>query len=541
MTHSPVRWVGTQALLIERDTLDDVLALHAALRDTPLPGQVDLVPAARTLLVKYDSHRNAAWAAERIDAINAPPVDERAGQAHEIEVIYDGEDLADVAELTGLDIDDVIAAHTGQTWRAAFSGFAPGFVYMVGENGVLEVPRRESPRTALPAGSVGLAGHFSAVYPRQSPGGWQLIGRTNARLWDLSRDTPALIRPGDTVHYTAVERFSAEAADTAADEITPADDDAHSALEIVNAGMQSVIEDLGRLGQSHLGVSVSGVADEAAARQANRLVGNAPGEAVVETVLGGLALKARSDVVLAGTGAFDHGRITGPNGPRRAIARTPFVLHDGETLETAPPERGLRSYLAVRGGLDVPRVLASRAHDALAGLGPAPLAAGQVLSVGNAGPSHIVGAPEPTTLAAPDDDGAIVLRAVLGPRDDWFDATTIERFIDTPWTVTQQSNRVGVRLALLDDDEAAVPLERCRDGELASEGTVPGAIQIPPAGLPVLFLKDHPITGGYPVLAVVITADLPRAAQLAPGDTARFCLVEPDGHPAGTDTRGAPA
>lgn len=537
MTRAPIRWVGTRAFLVERNTLDDVLALHAVVRDRPLPGQIDLVPAACTLLVQCDCHRNAVQAAERIGTIEPPPINERAGRTHEIEVIYDGEDLADVAEQTGLDIDGVIAVHTGQAWRAAFSGFAPGFVYMVGENDALEVPRRESPRTNVPPGSVALAGHFSAVYPRRSPGGWQLIGRTNARLWDIARETPALIQAGDTVRYTAVEHFSHEAADTAPDEISPTSDDARPAIEIVNAGVQSVIEDLGRAGQSHLGISVSGVADEAAARQANRLAGNPPGAAVIETVLGGLALKARGDLVLAGTGAFDHGRITGPNGPRRTSARAPFVLHDGETLEVASPEQGLRSYLAVRGGLDVPCVLASRAYDALAGLGPAPLAAGHVLPVGDAGPSYIVGTPEPGTLAALDENGAIVLRAVLGPRDDWFDAATINRFTNTSWTVTQQSNRIGVRLALADDDEAAAPLERCRDGELASEGTVPGAIQIPPAGLPVLFLKDHPVTGGYPVIAVVVADDLPRAAQLAPGDTVRFSLVEPDGQPA--DARGA--
>lgn len=523
------RWVGARALLAELDTLDAVLALHAQVAGEPMPGQTDLVPAARTLLVTFDSHRSAARAAERLGEIDAPPIDDRAGRTHEIEVVYDGEDLNNVAELTGLDIDGVIEAHTGQTWRAAFSGFAPGFVYLVGENESLKVPRRESPRTALPPGAVGLAGPFSAIYPRQSPGGWQLIGRTNVRLWDIGRDTPAMIQAGDTVRYVAVERLGERDSEPASDDITPSRESAGPALGIVDAGLQSLIEDLGRVGQSHLGVSVSGVADEAAARQANRLVGNAAGDAVIETVLGGLKIHARGDLVLACTGAAEGAAIDGPNGRRRVAARTPFVLHDGETLAIDSPARGLRSYLAARGGLDVPSVLDSRSRDALSGIGPAPLTAGDRLAVGQPGPAHIVGAPEPDTLAKPEQDGAIVVRVVLGPRHDWFDDATIARFTRTRWQVTQQSNRVGVRLALPENDADSAALTRCRDGELPSEGTAAGAVQIPPSGLPVLFLKDHPVTGGYPVIAVVLAADLPLSAQLAPGDAVRFAIVEPDG------------
>ncbi|WP_111747402.1 5-oxoprolinase subunit B/C family protein [Salinisphaera orenii] len=531
-----LRWAGSRALLAELDSLDDVLALHAHVADERLPGQIDLVPAARTLLVTFDSHRSAARAAERLADIDAPPINDRAGRTHEIEVVYDGEDLNAVAELTGLDIDGVIAAHTGQTWRAAFSGFAPGFVYLAGENDILEVPRRESPRTEVPPGAVALAGPFSAIYPRQSPGGWQLIGRTNARLWDIERDTPAMIQAGDTVRYVAVDRLSERESAPAPDEIAPSCGATEPSLEIIDASLQSLIEDLGRVGQSHLGVSVSGVADESAARQANRLVGNAAGDAVIETVLGGLTIVARGDLVLACTGAAEKATIDGPNGRRRVAARRPFLLHDGETFALEPPSRGLRSYLAARGGLDVPTVLASRSRDALSGIGPAPLTAGDRLAVGEAGPTHVVGASEPDTLAQPDEDGAVVVRVVLGPRHNWFNDETIARFTRTHWQVTQQSNRIGVRLALPEDGDNGAPLTRCRDGELPSEGAVPGAVQIPPSGLPVLFLKDHPVTGGYPVIAVILASDLPRAAQLAPDDTVRFAIVDPDGRPSHSPT-----
>src|SRR5512141_2196239 len=188
-----VRAVGTRAVLAELSGTQDVLALQALLAENPLPGQLDVLAAAETVLVTADSPVSARRIAARRD-----------GELVVIDTVYDGEDLAEVGELTGLGTDGVIAAHTGQIWTVAFAGFAPGFGYMVGENQALEVPRRSSPRTAVPAGSVALAGNYSAVYPRRSPGGWQLIGRTGAAMWDLGREQPALAAPGHQVQYRAV-------------------------------------------------------------------------------------------------------------------------------------------------------------------------------------------------------------------------------------------------------------------------------------------------------------------------------------------------
>ena len=220
-----------------------------------------------------------------------------------IDTVYDGEDLAEVGELTGLGTEGVIAAHTGQTWTVAFAGFAPGFGYMVGENQDLEVPRRSSPRTAVPAGSVALAGNYSAVYPRRSPGGWQLIGHTGARMWDLDREQPALAAPGHRVQFRAVRdivTLAPSCPGTAAHAPAP---EVASGLRIVSPGLQSLIQDLGRYGHSGLGVSAAGALDRASLRRANRLVGNAPSAAAVETVAGGLTVQAVGDQVLAVTGA----------------------------------------------------------------------------------------------------------------------------------------------------------------------------------------------------------------------------------------------
>ncbi|MFI8569500.1 allophanate hydrolase subunit 1 [Rhodococcus sp. NPDC078407] len=191
---------GGNATLVEFDGLDETMAYYRALTLDPPGAVVDVVPAARTVLVTFDGPRQPIldWiaAAEPVVATDAEP----PGSVT-IAVVYDGDDLDEVARLTGLSTTEVVAAHTGQTWTVAFGGFAPGFGYLVGTDTRLHVSRRSSPRTSVPAGSVGLAGEFSGIYPRSSPGGWQLIGHTDAPLWDLDRDPPALLRPGTTVRF----------------------------------------------------------------------------------------------------------------------------------------------------------------------------------------------------------------------------------------------------------------------------------------------------------------------------------------------------
>ena len=519
------RWAGPRALLVELSDLASVLAFHSRLLAEPLPGQLDVVAAAATVLVKFGTHAEALAARTAVGHVDLDAVPRDSSRDVTIEVVYDGEDLAEVGMLTGLGSDGVVAAHTGQLWTAAFGGFAPGFTYLLGENHSLDVPRRSSPRTVVPAGSVALGGTFSAVYPRQSPGGWQLIGRTTAVLWDLERESPALVRPGDRVRYVAVREAVAltpvpPAAPPAARE------DTGPALVVDSPGLQSLVQDLGRPGLGDLGVSAAGAVDQQSTRQANRLVGNAAGAAVVENVLGGLSVRAVGDQVLALAGAVVSLEIRDASGApaRRAAMCAPFALLDGETLSLGEPALGARSYLAVRGGIDVHPVLGSRSSDSMSGIGPAPLSAGTRLPVGRAPLFQMVGAPEETTLRL--GVASAELRITLGPRDDWFDSRAVETLTEQDWITSEQSNRIGVRLRSAGNRA----LERNADrgaGELPSEGTVAGALQVPPSGHPVLFLADHPVTGGYPVIAVVVPEDLATAAQLPPGHTVRFTIVDP--------------
>jgi KipI family sensor histidine kinase inhibitor len=197
---------GDQALMLQCDSTADVLVWTAAVRAAALGGVVDVVPASRTVLVKLHGPRFQGAIRQRLRKLQVTPApvdDDDKNPEVIIEVVYDGPDLAEVADYTGLSTAQVIDAHTGTRWRVGFSGFAPGFAYLIGGDERLRVPRRSEPRTSLPAGSVGLAGEFSAIYPRRSPGGWQIIGHTDAVVWDIDRPDPALLTHGVWVRFQA--------------------------------------------------------------------------------------------------------------------------------------------------------------------------------------------------------------------------------------------------------------------------------------------------------------------------------------------------
>lgn len=195
---------GDRAVLLEVAGLAEVLALDASLRSDPPAGVVDIVPAARTVLLRLAADADLAATRRHLDALTLVAPDQLgSGEVVEIPTSYDGADLDDVASLLGLARQELVAVHTGQVWTVAFCGFAPGFAYLTGaDERLASVPRLATPRTRVPAGSVALAGGFSAVYPSASPGGWQLIGRTDRRVFDVDRDPPALLRPGTRVRFT---------------------------------------------------------------------------------------------------------------------------------------------------------------------------------------------------------------------------------------------------------------------------------------------------------------------------------------------------
>ncbi|WP_300765744.1 urea amidolyase family protein [uncultured Bifidobacterium sp.] len=561
--------VGESAVLIEVDGLPAVMDLAVRLRQwvntSPLAsdGVLGLVPAARTVMVRYDpallSPRDIARVVDGRDSAtstNGVPA-HVPGRDVTIPVVYDGEDVDAVARLWGVSEQAVVDWHMAGPWTAAFCGFAPGFAYLARVGGDAgnhgrDVPRLPTPRTRVPGGAVGLAGRFSGVYPRESSGGWRLIGRTDVVMWDESRDSPALVRAGDRVFFTpareSVRVPSHVDEPHAVDSHEAASDDGRSHAErtcatessadrcdaggsrrrgliVEMTGMAALFEDDGR-SAGDMGVADSGALDPVAFHTANELVGNDPGAAAIEITAGGARVKALGDVVVAVAGAPIPISIVSENGMAIPVLdQRPVLLLDGERMVLGHPARGWRDYLAIQGGFRVDSVLGSASRDTMSGIGPRPLARGDLAEAAD-GNHATVGKPLGWGVSSDGDasddgntsdgDAPETLDVILGPRDDWFLPDSVADFLSSVWTVTARSNRVGLRLA---DGPA---LRRTVGQEIASEATVPGAIEVPSDGMPVVFLRDQPVTGGYPVVAVLSTESLRRAGQLPVGARVSF-------------------
>jgi len=289
------------------------------------------------------------------------------------------------------------------------------------------------------------------------------------------------------------------------------------ALEIQRTGPLAVVEDLGRIGLAHLGVTRSCAADRRSHRLANRLVANPDDRATIEVTMGGFAARVRGgDIDIAVTGADTHATVNSTPFGANSIRH----VREGQVISFGVPGSGLRSYLAVRGGIDVAPVLGSRSYDVLSGIGPPPLRPGDVLRIGE----HTEDYPElDQAPVAAITDQLVELSVVRGPRDDWL--TDADALVHTVWTASDRSDRVGMRL------QGRPMLHRDPSRQLPSEGATRGAIQVPPNGLPVILGPDHPVTGGYPVVGVLADPDIDRVAQLRPGQPVRLHWSRPQSAP----------
>ncbi len=514
---------GDAAVLLDLADTGSAAQLAAAIRAAALPGLRDVIPGARTVLVTVEPGTwDTGELSERLTGLPRPDdTATAAASVVEIAVCYDGPDLADVAALTGLAVSEVIARHQAAEYRVGWLGFMPGFGYLTGLDPALSrVPRLDTPRVSVPAGSVAIAGGLAAVYPATSPGGWRLLGRTGARLWNPERVPPAVFAPGTRVRFRAVDCLPGDA-ETAG----PADAGRAQAsgpafgrtVEVLQPGPLATIQDLGRPGSAHLGVPHSGAADAGSLRLANALVGNQAGAAGLEVTLGRLGLRFGCDAVVAVTGAPAPMRLRTAAGADHEPAHgSAFTAPAGAVLRLGSPAAGLRTYLAVDGGIAVAPVLGSRSADLLSGLGPPPLRAGDVLPLGAGRPkAEPTGADPATPVPA---EATVELATVAGPRDDWFAEAALAALTGASYQVTAASNRTGLRLA-------GPRLDRRWVAELPSEGMATGSLQVAHDGQPILLLADHPTTGGYPVIAVVRSADIDAAAQLRPGQNVRFRLT----------------
>ncbi len=512
-----VQPVGDRAVTVElgpsldEETVGRVRALDDRLRERGVPGILETVPAYASLLVLYDPDR-LAFAEIKSLLLELGCYLRAATHTHrlvEIPTLYDGQDLDDVAGACGLHRGDVIELHSSVEYRVLMLGFSPGFGYMGFVDERLRVPRRKTPRTRVPAGSVAVAGAQTGVYPRALPGGWNLLGRSSLTLFDPGSRDPSVLAPGDRVRFVSVASLQAP------EPVRRSSLSTGRGVRVLDPGLLTTVQDAGRAGLRRLAVPLAGYADRGAAEDANRCVGNRPGSPVIELCGPGMRLAFDKASLIAITGA----RVTATlqrgdqvSGPMSVPMNVSVRVRPTNVLTIEGLAGGARGYVAIA-GLDAPRVLGSASTDLGSGF-LRPLENGDELTVSVFDSERALRDPIVPTRHSD------VVRVILGPQADHFDPSVIETFLRRSWQVGLDTDRVGARL----DGER---LTHCGPREIVSDGMVPGCIQVPPDGRPIVMLSDCPTTGGYPKIACVVSQDLPVIAQAIPGRTEiRFVSVE---------------
>ena len=470
---------------------------------------IDVACSRHAGLVSFDptlaGHREAEAvvrkASEDAGAMHRPRREIR------VAVVLDGEDLTEVLEGAHAGLEELADELTSKPFPVAHLGFAPGFVYLDGLSERFRRPRKETPRTRIPAGSVAIGGPYLGIYGTASPGGWNLVGTTRHRLFDERREPPMALLPGDSVRFSVVgDHEEVPEVDVAAG---PRDPAAHPVLEVLEVAGAAWIEDGGRRFPGIWAVPRAGAADPWAYGLANLLVGNPAGAPALEFPLGRVKLRALSSLYLGSAGA---GLRISLDGHQVAEGHC-FPVASDQIVEVTASDSCSYGYLSVAGGLHARRWFGSASHDRLSGFGPPPLAAGQTLL------ALQPGAP-PKDHLAPERAVRVPVRVVAGPHAEHFSDRERRLLTETEFRISGASSRVGIRL------EGSTFAVREARTLAQSEPLALGAIQVPPGGEPIVMLADHPVTGGYPVIATVILADLDRIAQPRPGTVIRFTYVD---------------
>lgn len=507
--YGPAAWLVRFADRADEAAFVQARRWVAALERRPPADLAEAVPAFTTVLLRFTGEAPAEavlrdWLAAADTGNDAETTAERQ---HELPVHYAGPDLERIATRAGLSVAAVIERHTAPAYRVHCLGFAPGFPYLGGLDPTLHTPRLPSPRPRVPPGSVAIGGEHAGVYTVASPGGWNLLGQTPETLFDPqagSLDAMFRLRAGDSVRFRAVS--DALVGDNAAEKPLPEQPTAPAPLRIRAPGLGLSLQDCGRPGYGRFGVPPGGAMDPAAASGANRLLDNPTSAAVLELCLQG----QRVDVLA--TGWLAVAGSTAPHGHRRNSA---FRVRAGDVLEFPPGTAGVWTYVAIPGGFGGSAILGSRSANPRAGLGRTG-APGDELPAATAGSFSLPPAIATRTLAfaAADRDDHAPLRVWPGPQWDSFSAEARARLFQGDWTVTSQCDRVGYRLQ--------GPLLEAPPDAIISEPVLPGSIQVPAGGQPIVTMPDGPTIGGYPKLGLIDPVDLPRLAQGRPGHRIRF-------------------
>jgi KipI family sensor histidine kinase inhibitor len=507
---------GPAAVLVQ---LDDSLRPHAAslvhhlarrIADAAPEDLVEITPGFSSVLLRFQ--RRATDPTRLLELLGELPAPDAVGpvpgRQHTIPVRYNGPDLAELAQRHNLSTSEVIQRHTASKLHVRCLGFMPGFGYLSGLDPSLHTPRRDTPRTVVPAGSVAIGGEHAGIYSVPSPGGWNLIGSTSVRLFNPSAtrlDEQFLLTPGDQVRFAASEDSGTPGFDPTR-WVTPS----LGWLRVKSTGAILGVQDAGRPGLARFGVASGGALDPAALHWANRLLGNADAAPVLEFAGGGQVFEALTHLTIAITGADAGAEVQSPDGSVRPVKPWGTInLSPREILQFRGPREGVWTYLAVRGGIAAPRSLGSASTNARAGIGCAPRV-GDTL----AGTAHetllgdATGSRRTDPARIPGRTGSGI-RVWPGPQAEAFDETARRGLFRNIWRISPKSDRVGYRL-----DGPPLPAP---SRYLESEPVLPGSIQVPPDGLPIITLPDGPTVGGYPKIGWVDPRDLWRVAQTPAG------------------------
>ena len=516
--------------LAEEDANRKAVAAARRISTRPPSGFLDSVPGARTLLVEFDPRRlSRARLADLLrEAGRAAGEDSGRGRLLRIPVFYDsdpsvGPDLEEVARKSRLAPEEFARRHASENYRVAFLGFAPGFAYLTGLSEKLHSARLATPRTRVPAGSVGIGAAYTGVYPGETPGGWRLIGRAPVRLFDPAQDPPSLFLPGDAVKFEAIgrEEFDRSIAFLELPGGGDSPPDSGSPLFWITApGVLTNVSGPPRRGWSGFGVPPGGAMDPESLAAGNAAVGNPPFAAALEMTLVGpdLEVLAGASIVFAGAG-FDASLNGRPVDSQRVLEVRPRdVLRIGKLSGSA------RGYLCVAGGL----AQSGRPRP------PKRLAAGDMVFV-NAGGEPAIAAPPAPPASVPEAR----IRVLPGPQQERFAPAGLATFLGSVYRVSASSDRRGIRLE-------GPAIENRESADIPPEGTTVGGIQVPRDGQPIVLGPDRPVTGGYARIATVAAADFPILARAMPGASLRFRQVtleealaasSPDSRGPGPDSR----
>lgn len=496
------------------------IALADRMRRERVRGVLDVVPGARTLFVVFDPdsldrgtlRRRLQRAAGIAARVQAP----RETRLFRLPIAYGGDagpDLVGLARERGIAPEELTRRHSAAEYRVSFLGFSPGFAYLIGLPEELRAARRGTPRPRVRAGSVGIGGEYTAVYPSESPAGWHIIGRSPARLFDPDDDAPALLGPGDRVRFDPIgegelaRRFAQRSGEERALRRSEAEAEAEAerdvVFEVVAPGLWTSIQGAPQFGLGSSGVPAGGAMDPEALDRANAAVGNARGAAGLEMTLSGPRLLVRRAATVCVAGADLEARWNG----RAVDLDSPIEVREGDVLAFGPARRGARAYLGVQGGL--------------AGRRPAEpsrrLAKGDLVAAAMPTPPENRGL---SPVSAPALDARThreerAVRVLPGPQADAFSAEAAGVFFSAAYRVSPDSDRRGIRL-----EGPPIPPEASAD--VPPEGTALGAIQVPSSGLPIVLGPDRPVTGGYVKIGTVAARDWPLLAQAPPGAEVRF-------------------